>query len=133
PQMKFTAAGSASFNFQFILGGTYKNADTPGIAVYLQKVRINTYDIDGNGGTNTNQYNEFSGFDTSELGSPTNIVPTYNATLGVTKFRSNTNANTSAVVADPTRVRLTYNNMSSFQLVVGADAGGAIGSTAALA
>ncbi|MEO6834264.1 MAG: hypothetical protein ABI378_16215, partial [Chitinophagaceae bacterium] len=124
PQLNFSAAGSVIFKFHFILGNSYVNSANPGTSVILQNVRVNTYDIDGNGSTNSNQYNEFDGFDTSELGNPTNIVATYNATTGLTKFRSNTSTNTISVTDSKTRLRLTYNSMSDFSLNVGADAGG---------
>lgn len=125
PQFNFTAAGNARFDFQFILGGSYNNTTNTGMPVVLQNVQINTYDIDGNGNANSNQYNEFGGFNTSELGSATTVVASYNATAGLTKYRSNTTTNSTAVTADPTRVRVTYSNVSDFTIVVGADAQGA--------
>ena len=63
PQFNFgSGGGSAQFRFEFILGGTYNNTTNTGTAVTLQNVKINTYDIDGNGTSGTNQLNEFGGF-----------------------------------------------------------------------
>jgi hypothetical protein len=71
PQFNFgTGGGSAQFRFEFIIGGSYNNTTNTGTPVTLQNVKINTYDIDGNGTTGTNQFNEFGGFVTYELGNP---------------------------------------------------------------
>lgn len=125
PQFTFSAAGNVVFDFQFIIGGSYNNTTNTGTVVTLQNVVLNTYDIDGNNGTNSNQYNQFEGFSKSELGSSTTIsAPTYDATTGLTKFVSSTNVNSATVTADATRVRLTYGNMSDFRIQVGAGASG---------
>lgn len=126
PQLMF-AAGSASapggtvqFNFQFILGGSYKVATRSGLPVVLQDVKINTYDIDGNGQSNSNQMNEFGGFSTSEVGNPTTLqTPTYNAATGLTTYRSSIDSNSTNATADRTRVRITYNNISDFTIRMG--------------
>jgi hypothetical protein len=120
-----SGGGYAVFKVQFILGGSYNNTTNTGTLVTLQNVRLNTYDIDGNGTTGTNQYNEFGGFSSSELGNPTNLAMTYNATLGLTKFRSNLSANTTDATDVKNRVRVTYDYMSEFTTKVGAEGGGA--------
>ena len=125
PQFNFTASGSASFDFQFILGGTYDTTTKTGTAVVLQNVQVNTYDIDGNGQANSNQFNEFGGFTSSDLGSPTRVVTSYNTTNKLTRFASNSITNSSVVTADSTRARLTYGNISKFSIVMGAGAAGA--------
>lgn len=121
PQVTFpSGGGSIQYNFQFILGGSYNLATQTGSNVILQNVKINTYDIDGNTQANSNQSNEFGGFSTSEVGSATTLEPAvYNATTGLTTYRSSTTANSSVVTADPTRVRVTYNNISDFSVRVG--------------
>lgn len=125
PQFTFgTGGGSAVFKFEFILGGSYNNATNTGTIVTLQNVRVNTYDIDGNGSTGTNQYTEFGGFTSSELGNPTNLAMTYNSTLGLTKFRSNLSANTSDATDVKNRVRVTYDYISEFTTKVGGDGSG---------
>ena len=124
PQFNFSGAGYADFRFEFILGGSYDNSTDSGTIVTLENVMINTYDIDGNGSSNTNQYNEFGGFDTSTLGSSTNIQTSYNSSNGLTTFRSNTSSNISNVLDDDTRVKVSYSSLSSFSIVVGAEAGG---------
>src|SRR5690606_17379071 len=53
------ADGRAIFEFKFILGGTYVDASNPGTPVILQNVYANSYDIDGYGGGNSNQFVEF--------------------------------------------------------------------------
>jgi len=120
-----TGGGYAVFKIQFILGGSYNNTTNTGTLVTLQNVRLNTYDIDGNGTTGTNQYNEFGGFSSSELGSPTNLTMTYNATLGLTKFRSTSSTNTTDATDVKNRVRVTYGYMSEFTTKVGAEGSGA--------
>lgn len=128
PQLSFpannvtnTAGGNVQFNFQYILGGTYNTATQSGLPVVLQNVRINTYDVDGNDQNYSNQFNEFGGFSTSELGSGTTIdTPVvFNATTGLTTFRSSTQSNNMSVTADPTRIRVTYENMSDFSIRMG--------------
>lgn len=114
------AGGNAQFNFQFILGNSYSTTSHTGTPVVLQNVRINTYDIDGNGANFSNQYNEFGGFSTSEVGSGSTLqAPVYNSTTGLTTYRSNSTTNVTSVVQDATRVRLTYSNMSDFSIRVG--------------
>lgn len=126
PQINFgTNGGSATFKFQYIEGGSYVNSSNPGVPVILQNVKVNTYDIDGNGNTNSNQFNEFDAFDTSEVGNPTNLVISFNSTTSLTKFRSNTSSNTSTIISGTTRARVTYNNVSEFAFNVGADGNGA--------
>ncbi|RQO31136.1 hypothetical protein DBR32_10560 [Taibaiella sp. KBW10] len=121
PQVSFpNTGGSILYNFQFILGGTYTTGTKSGRNVTLQNVKINTYDIDGNGTTNSNQYNEFGGFSTSEVGSATTLeAPVYNTATGLTTYRSSISTNSVVVTADPTRARVTYNNISDFSIRVG--------------
>lgn len=128
PQVSFpsfaSGGGSLLFNFQFILGGSYNTVTQSGANVVLQDVRINSYDVDGNSTANSNQYNEFGGFSTSERGNPTTLnAPTFNATTGLTTYLSNTDANNATVTADPTRIRIAYNNMSDFNMRLGGAAG----------
>jgi hypothetical protein len=126
PQVTFPAGtstgggGSIQFSFQFILGGTYSTTTHVGLPVVLQNVKINTYDIDGSGQNFSNQYNEFGGFATSEVGSATTLnPPSYNTTTGLTTYKSSISTNSTVVTADPTRARITYNNMSDFSIRVG--------------
>lgn len=121
PQVQFPAAGgSMTYDFQFILGGTYVSASNIGTPVVLQNVRINIYDIDGNGNTNSNQYAMFSGFDSSSIGSPTTLqTPTYDTVTGLTRYRSNTDQNNATVTDPRTRVRLSYRNISDFSVILG--------------
>lgn len=124
PQVTFGASpgGSLTFDFQFILGGTYNNGTNTGTNVTLQNVYLNTYDIDGNG--TAIQNNEFGGFASSELGTTTNEVVTYNATTGLTRFTSNTSANTTTVTDPINRIRVNYNNVSDFRITVAANNSG---------
>lgn len=124
PQVTFggSPGGSVTFDFQFILGGTYNNATSSGTNVVLQNVYANTYDIDGNG--TAIQNNEFGGFSSSELGTTTNEVVSYNATNGFTRFTSNTSANTTAVTDPKNRIRVSYSNVSNFRIVVAANNSG---------
>jgi hypothetical protein len=127
PQVSFPGStstvtgGSMQFSFQFILGGTYSTVSKSGTNIVLQNVKINTYDIDGNGsGVNSNQLNEFGGFSTSEVGGASTIqAPVFNTTTGLTTYKSNIATNSSVVTADPTRVRITYNNISDFSIRMG--------------
>ena len=125
PQFTIGAGGGyAVFKVQFILGGSYNNTTNTGTLITLQNVRLNTYDIDGNGTAGTNQYNEFGGFSSSELGSPTNLAMTYNASLGLTKFRSSLATNTTDATDVKNRVRVSYDYMSEFTTKVGAEGSG---------
>jgi hypothetical protein len=128
PMLSFnTGGGSAKFKFEFILGNTYDNATNKGTPVIIQNVLLNTYDIDGNGVTaNSNQYNEFGGFSSVTLSaSPVSrVIYSYNTATGLTKFRSNTDINSSVATADPHRVMVQYDQVSTFEIMVGADASG---------
>lgn len=124
PQFNFSSAGSATFEFQFILGGSYNDATNTGLPVVLQNVQINTFDIDGNGGGTSNQYNEFGGFDSSTRGGSSTVIPSYNTTSGLTKFRSSITNNVMNLTDPNTRVRVTYTNISDFRIVVGAESSG---------
>jgi hypothetical protein len=126
PQVSFPAGtssgpgGSIQYSFQFILGGSYSSTTHAGLPVVMQNVKVNTYDIDGNGQANSNQINEFGGFSTSEIGSGSSLsAPTFNATTGLTTYRSSISTNVTNATDDATRVRLTYNNMSNFSIRVG--------------
>ncbi|MBK8301676.1 MAG: hypothetical protein IPK90_14880 [Chitinophagaceae bacterium] len=127
PTFSWSSAGSCRFRFQFILGGSYNNGTNTGTPVILQNVYVNTYDIDGNGSANSNQNNEFSAFNTAQYKTAAGglLVPSYNSTTGFTRFRSNTTTNTTAVVDDNTRLRIGYNQLSTLEIIVGADGGGA--------
>jgi len=120
-----SGGGYAMFSIQFILGGSYNNSLNTGTNVTLSNVNLNTFDLDGNGSAGTNQYAEFGGFSSSELGSPTNVTTTYNSATGLTKFRSNVSTNTNDITDVRNRVRVTYDYLSLFSTKVGADGSGA--------
>lgn len=126
PTFDFTAAGgSCTFHFEFILGGSYNNTTNTGTIVNLQNVYLNTYDLDGNGGASSNQFNEFNNFAATTVSTGTTVTATYNATTLLTRFRSNVSTNSSVVTADATRIKIQYNNISEFDIVVGASGAGA--------
>ena len=123
PQVSFGAGGgSISYEFQFIFHGTYNSASKSGTNAVLQNVTLNTYDLDGNGTKDSYQYNEFGGFNTSQLGASPAVKAEYNSTTGLTRFISTSYQNSSVVTALPTRVQVTYSNLSNFAIVVGAQA-----------
>ncbi|TCJ17793.1 hypothetical protein EPD60_06295 [Flaviaesturariibacter flavus] len=133
PQLTFNNTASAAspgqirFDIQFILGGSYNASTNPnGTPVILQNVTVNSYDVDGNGTAGSNQFNLFGGFNTYQLSaSPaTTVAATYDAATGLTKFRSTVSTNNTNVLADETQIRLSYSNVSSFPLVLGAEEGG---------
>ena len=124
PMLTFNSGGgSAKFKFEFILGNSYNNSTNKGTPVIIQNVLLNTYDIDGNDGANSNQYNEFGGFSSVTLSaSPaTRLSYSYNTASGLTKFRSNVTYNSTIVTADQHRVRVQYDEVSAFEIMVGAD------------
>ncbi|HMO32523.1 MAG TPA: hypothetical protein PKE07_05950 [Lacibacter sp.] len=122
-----TGGGNCRFRFEFILGGSYNTTTNTGTPVILENVYVNTYDIDGNGGASSNQFNEFGGFAQAQLltGTGSNISVSYNATTGLTRFASNTNTNITNITADATRIRVGYGNVSSFEIAVGSLGSGA--------
>lgn len=124
PQVTFgnSPGGSITFEFQFILGGSYNNATNTGTNVVLQNVYLNTYDIDGNG--TAIQNNEFAGFSISELGNPTLQVVSFNAATDFTRFTSNTATNTPTVTDPRNRIRVSYVNISKFNITVAANNSG---------
>jgi hypothetical protein len=120
-----TGGGNVIFNITFILGGTYVSASNIGTVVTLKNVQFNTYDIDGNGQTaGANQFNEFSGFSSSEVASNTNILISYNQNTNLTKFRSNTDQNSSGIQSLQHRLLVKYSHVSTMQINVGAEAAG---------
>lgn len=124
PMLTFNAGGgSAKFKFEFILGNSYDNATNKGTPVIIQNVALNTYDIDGNDGANSNQYNEFGGFSSVTLSaSPaTRVSYSYNTASGLTKFRSNVTTNSTVATAPEHRVMVQYDEVSTFEIMVGAD------------
>lgn len=120
-----SGGGSCQFDFQFILGGSYNNTTNTGTPVILQNVYLNTYDIDGNGGSNSNQYAEFGGFSSTQYATGGNIGTSYNTNTGLTKFRSKSTTNFSNVNDDATRIRVYYTTISKFSILLGADGSGA--------
>jgi hypothetical protein len=124
PMLTFNnGGGSAKFKFEFILGNSYNNTTHKGTPVIIQNITLNTYDIDGNGGTGSNQYNEFGGFSSVTLSATpaTRVSYSYNTASGLTKFRSNINANSTIATAPEHRVMVQYDEVSTFEIMVGAD------------
>jgi hypothetical protein len=124
PMLTFNnGGGSAKFKFEFILGNSYNNTTHKGTPVIIQNINLNTYDIDGNDGANSNQYNEFGGFSSVTLSATpaTKVSYSYNTSSGLTKFRSNVTTNSTVATADPHRVMVKYNEVSTFEIMVGAD------------
>jgi hypothetical protein len=124
PMLTFNSGGgSAKFKFEFILGNSYNNTTHKGTPVIIQNIKLNTYDIDGNDGANSNQYNEFGGFSSVTLSATpaTKVSYSYNTSSGLTKFRSNVTTNSTVATADPHRVMVQYNEVSTFEIMVGAD------------
>jgi hypothetical protein len=124
PMLTFSnGGGNAKFKFEFILGNSYNNTTHKGTPVIIQNIKLNTYDIDGNGGANSNQYNEFGGFSSVTLSATpaTKVSYSYNTSSGLTKFRSNVTTNSTVATADPHRVMVQYNEVSTFEIMVGAD------------
>lgn len=124
PMLTFNSGGgSAKFKFEFILGNSYNNTTHKGTPVIIQNITLNTYDIDGNDGANSNQYNEFGGFSSVTLSaSPaTSVSYSYNTASGLTKFRSTVTYNSTVATADQHRVMVQYDEVSTFEIMVGAD------------
>jgi hypothetical protein len=124
PMLTFNnGGGSAKFKFEFILGNSYNNATNKGTPVIIQNISLNTYDIDGNDGANSNQFNEFGGFSSVTLSATpaTKVSYSYNTSSGLTKFRSNVTTNSTVATADPHRVMVQYDEVSTFEIMVGAD------------
>lgn len=124
PMLTFNnGGGSAKFKFEFILGNSYNNTTHKGTPVIIQNITLNTYDIDGNGGANSNQYNEFGGFSSVTLSATpaTKVSYSFNTVSGLTKFRSNVTSNSTIATADEHRVMVKYDEVSTFEIMVGAD------------
>lgn len=120
-----SGSGYTLFEFSFIEGGTYVDASNPGNPVILQKVYLNSYDIDGAGSTGTNQFVEFGGFKKLEVSQNTVLTTTFNNVTGLTRFRSSVTTNNSdspgTANGDRYRVRVTYDEMSTFRISLGRD------------
>ncbi|MFY0644438.1 MAG: T9SS type A sorting domain-containing protein [Bacteroidia bacterium] len=126
PNINFSSAGSLTFEFQFITDGSFSFNSSTGVAsgtnYELDSVRIVTYDLDGNGGSNSNQYNDFSGFSTSSRSATTNVSAT--TTAGVTRFESTVTSNSSVVTHPDHKVEVTYDSLTNWEITVGAGASG---------
>jgi hypothetical protein len=120
-----SGGGFAAFRFEFIEDGSFNAATNSGTAVFLENVAVNSYDIDGNGSSNSNQFNRYEQFSTGQYITGGNIQILYDATSGLTEFKSNTNSNTSNVTDENTRIRLEFDRISSFQIQVGSTGSGA--------
>ena len=116
PQFTFpNSGGGATLNYQFILGGSYNFTTQSGFNVVLQNAKINSYDIDGNDGTGSQQSSQFSGFTTYELTNDTRIVaPTLSG--GLTVFKASQITNYPDVLDPRNRVRVSYDNISSLNI-----------------
>jgi hypothetical protein len=125
PQFLFPAGGgNAVFEFEFILGNSYNNTTNTGTTITLQNMMINSYDIDGNDSVGSNQFSEFGGFFTSEMATTSSIATTYNSTTNLTRFASTIHTNVVDASDPNTRVRVSYQEMSTFRISVGAGAAG---------
>lgn len=125
PTFNFDAGGgNCRFRFEFILGGSFIDGTNTGTAVNLQNVFLNSYDIDGNGGAGTNQFNEYSNFSSYSLGSGTTVGASYNSTSRLTRFLSSISNNITTVTDQATRIRLAFNTVSAIDVVVGAQGAG---------
>lgn len=125
PTFNFAAGGgSCRFRFEFILGGSFNNGTNTGTAVNLQNVYLNSYDIDGNGGGGTNQFNEYNGFSSYSLGTGTTVGASFNATSRLTRFLSSISTNSSVVTDQTTRIRVSFNTISTLDVVVGSQGAG---------
>lgn len=111
--------GSANFNIQFVKAGTTD-------AVTLQNVVVNSYDLDGQASKSDRQYQVFKGFARYELATTTQLVPSTLAD-GSVKFLYTTASptNNGDIYADPYRVRVYYDSISTFDVQVGIDKVGA--------
>ena len=120
------SGGSCRFSFQFILGGSYNNTTNTGTNINLQNVFFNCYDIDGNGGNNSNQYTEIGDFSQLQIltGTGSNVSSIFNLNTNKTKFRSNSTSNTTDITADANRIKITFNTISYLEILVGADGSG---------
>jgi hypothetical protein len=119
-----TGGGSCRFRFEFILGGSYNDGTNTGTAVDLQNVYLNSYDIDGNGGAGSNQFNEFNSLSSYSLGAGSTVGVSYNNTSRLTRFLSSISSNSTSVTSQGTRIRLTFNTVSTIDVVVGAQGSG---------
>jgi|GEM_PF-462843 len=120
-----TGGGSCRFKFEFIVGGSYNDASDRGSPVILRNVLINSYDIDGNADCSTpnpasNQYNDFSGFNSAARATPgSQIATSYNAASGMTRFMSISNCNIADVKDPTTRIRIEYQYLQEFEVELG--------------
>ncbi|WP_461533724.1 hypothetical protein [Sinomicrobium sp.] len=127
-----SGGGHALFEFQFITGGSFDDNTLMGDLVILQNIYVNSYDIDGAGSGGSNQFSEFGGFGKREWSTNPNntyLEEIYNEETGLTRFRStvttNNGFNPGTANGDRYRVRVTYDEMSTFRISVGADGGAA--------
>ncbi len=111
--------GNATFTIAFYLHGTHTQTNE-GVAVTLQNVVVNSYDIDSLGNGADRQFQSFKGFARYELSNSTQLVPTVQSDGTVTFLYTSKNpVNNANVYADGFRVRVYYDSMSNFQVNAG--------------
>jgi hypothetical protein len=123
PQFSYsnTANQTARFKFQFFSGGTYSSTNrtyTGGTAVILQNLYINSYDIDGNGNSNSQQNVAFSE-EVAYTTESNNLVVSNNTPIGFKQFRSQSTVNNNNIYENQNRVRVEYAAVSSFDIIIG--------------
>ena len=126
PRFNFNSGGGyAEFKIEFILGGSFNNGSNTGTSITLQNIMVSSYDIDGNGNANSNQYCDFGGFSIAEVGNPTLLTYSYDSSSGLTRFSSTVSTNNTNAADERHRVRCQYSAVSNFTLRLGGGGSGA--------
>lgn len=129
PRFDFgTSSGqSARLKFEFFRDGTYSSSNrtyTGGTAVTLQNLYINTYDIDGNNNSNSQQSVAFSE-EVDYTTESNNLLVSNNTPNGFKEFKSQTTTNSNNIFDNQNRVRVEYEAVSSFEVIIGGGNGAA--------
>ena len=124
--------GDVTITFNFIKGGSYNASNltaSKGDDVILQNVAINSYDLDGAGGSATNyQYQEFGGFASYTVANNSALTQTKVGAL--THFQTTIGGNITVSPGtndgDQIRVMALYEAINEFQIKTGAIATGGV-------
>lgn len=129
PRFNFnnSSGQTAHFVFEFYRGGTYNSSNrtyTGGTSVTLQNLYINSYDIDGNDNSNSQQSVAFSE-EVAYTTESNNLIVSNNTPTGFKQFRSQTTTNNNNIFDNQNRVRVEYEAVSRFELIIGGRNGAA--------
>jgi hypothetical protein len=119
-----SGGGEIKFEFSFIESGTYSNSTRTGTLVKLINAVVNIYDIDISTSSSSKQFNKIDRVFNYVLGSPTDLVVSYDSAVNMTKFQ-NSKGNSTVFSDEETRAKINYDTIDLYNFIVGQTGSGA--------